>query len=168
MLTVRGLPTYVETSGAGPSLLYLHGAAEWVGYSRELVRRLDQAHQVIQPERRGHGRTADPPGVLSYEEMTADTIALLEQLGVAGSPIVGFSDGAIIALQIARARPDLAGKVVAIAENAHPALRNKVTKEATQFTLLRWALPPSAFESGVRRAFKLQAKGKAQTQGSVA
>ncbi len=65
--------------------------------------------------------------------------------------------------------PDVvAGKVVAIAENAHPALRNKVTKEATQFTLLRWALPPSAFESGVRRAFKLQAKGKAQTQGSVA
>jgi NAD(P)-dependent dehydrogenase (short-subunit alcohol dehydrogenase family) len=65
--------------------------------------------------------------------------------------------------------PDVvAGKVVAIAENAHPALRNKVTKEATQFTLLRWALPPGAFESGVRRAFKLEAKGKARPQGSVA
>jgi len=117
MLTVRGLPTYVETSGAGPALLYLHGAAEWVGYSSELVHRLDQAHRVIQPERRGHGRTADPPGVLSYDEMTGDTTALIEQLGLDRPPIVGFSDGAIIALQIARMRPDLAGKVVAIGPN---------------------------------------------------
>ena len=65
--------------------------------------------------------------------------------------------------------PDVvAGKVVAIAENAHPALRNKVTKEATQFTLLRWALPPSAFESGVRRAFKVEVKGETRARGSAA
>jgi len=117
MLTVRGLPTYVETSGSGPSLLYLHGAAEWVGYSSELVHRLDRAHRVIQPERRGHGRTADRPGPLSYDEMTADTIELIEQMGLDRPPLVGFSDGAIIALQIAIARPDLAGKVVAIGPN---------------------------------------------------
>lgn len=117
MLTVRGLATYVETSGAGAPLVYLHGAAEWAGYSGELVHRLDKKHQVIQPERRGHGRTADPPGALSYAEMTADTIALIEQLGLDRPPIVGFSDGAIIALQIAQARPDLAGTVIAIGPN---------------------------------------------------
>jgi len=117
VLTVRGVPTYVETSGAGPTLLYLHGAAEWVGYSSGLMHRLDQANRVVQPERRGHGRTADQPGALTYEEMTADTIALIEQLGLDRPPIVGFSDGAIIALQIARARPELAGKVVAIGPN---------------------------------------------------
>jgi pimeloyl-ACP methyl ester carboxylesterase len=117
MVAVRGLSTYVETSGAGQPLLYLHGAAEWVGYSSELVRRLDGAHRVIQPERRGHGRTADPPGPLSYDEMTADTIALIERLGLEVPPIVGFSDGAIIALQIARLRPDLSGPVVAIGPN---------------------------------------------------
>jgi pimeloyl-ACP methyl ester carboxylesterase len=117
MLTVRGLPTYVETSGAGPPLLYLHGAAEWVGYSGELVRRLDRTHRVIQPERRGHGRTADAPGPLSYDEMTADTIALIEQLRLDAPNIVGFSDGGIIALQVAMGRPDLAGMVVAIGVN---------------------------------------------------
>jgi hypothetical protein len=47
---------------------------------------------------------------------------------------------------------------VAIADNDRPALRNKVTKEATQFTLLRRMLPPGAFENGVRRAFKVEAK----------
>jgi NAD(P)-dependent dehydrogenase (short-subunit alcohol dehydrogenase family) len=52
--------------------------------------------------------------------------------------------------------PDVvARKVVAIANDAHPKLRNKITKEAKQFTLLRWMLPSGPFESGVRRAFKL-------------
>jgi pimeloyl-ACP methyl ester carboxylesterase len=96
VLTVRGLPTYIETSGAGPPLLYLHGAAEWVGYSRELVLRLDRSQQVIQPERRGHGRTIDPPGPLTYGEMTADTIALIEQRGLNSLDRGGFSDDAIV------------------------------------------------------------------------
>jgi pimeloyl-ACP methyl ester carboxylesterase len=117
VINVRGLPTYVESSGVGPSLLYLHGATEWVGYSDKLVRRLELANQVVQPERRGHGRTLDPPGDLSYADMTEDTIALIEELHLARTHIVGFSDGAIIALQIAQIRPDLVGKVVAIGPN---------------------------------------------------
>jgi NAD(P)-dependent dehydrogenase (short-subunit alcohol dehydrogenase family) len=52
--------------------------------------------------------------------------------------------------------PDVVAKrVVAVANDPHPALRNKVTKEARQFTLLKWMLPSGTFESGVRRAFKL-------------
>jgi NAD(P)-dependent dehydrogenase (short-subunit alcohol dehydrogenase family) len=55
--------------------------------------------------------------------------------------------------------PEVMGrKVVAIANDAHPKLRNTVTREATQFTLLKWLLPQSAFESGVRRGFKLVGK----------
>jgi NAD(P)-dependent dehydrogenase (short-subunit alcohol dehydrogenase family) len=52
--------------------------------------------------------------------------------------------------------PDVvARKVVAIANDRHPKLRNKLTKEAKQFTLLKWLLPSGAFEAGVRRGFKL-------------
>jgi NAD(P)-dependent dehydrogenase (short-subunit alcohol dehydrogenase family) len=55
--------------------------------------------------------------------------------------------------------PEVMGrKVVAIANDAHPRLRNTITREATQFTLLKWLLPQSAFESGVRRGFKLAGK----------
>ena len=52
----------------------------------------------------------------------------------------------------------VARKVAAIAADAHPRLRNTVTKEAMQFTLLKWALPAGAFEVGVRRGFKLAAR----------
>jgi len=51
----------------------------------------------------------------------------------------------------------VAQRVVAIANDPHPKLRNKITKEATQFTLLKRLLPSGAFEAGVRRGFKLEA-----------
>jgi NAD(P)-dependent dehydrogenase (short-subunit alcohol dehydrogenase family) len=52
--------------------------------------------------------------------------------------------------------PDVVAKrVVALANDPHPRLQNKITKEARQFTLLKWMLPAGTFESGVRRAFKL-------------
>jgi NAD(P)-dependent dehydrogenase (short-subunit alcohol dehydrogenase family) len=90
----------------------------------------------------------------------------------AGMDVYAGSRGRVFAVMAKYERkapgPDVvAAKVVAIADNAHPALRNKVTKEATQFTLLRRGLPPGAFENGVRRAFKVEAKGEAQPQGSV-
>jgi NAD(P)-dependent dehydrogenase (short-subunit alcohol dehydrogenase family) len=49
----------------------------------------------------------------------------------------------------------VARKVASIAGDPHPALRNKITREARQFTLLKWLLPPDAFEAGVRRGFRL-------------
>jgi NAD(P)-dependent dehydrogenase (short-subunit alcohol dehydrogenase family) len=55
--------------------------------------------------------------------------------------------------------PELvARKVVAIANDPHPRLRNTLTREARQFRLLKWALPGRAFEAGVRRGFKLAAQ----------
>jgi NAD(P)-dependent dehydrogenase (short-subunit alcohol dehydrogenase family) len=40
-----------------------------------------------------------------------------------------------------------------IVSSPHPALRNRVTTEATLFPLLRWLLPAGAFEGGLRFAF---------------
>ena len=52
----------------------------------------------------------------------------------------------------------VARKVLAIANDPHPKLRNTITKEAKQFTTLRWLLPQGAFEAGVRRGFHLASK----------
>jgi NAD(P)-dependent dehydrogenase (short-subunit alcohol dehydrogenase family) len=53
----------------------------------------------------------------------------------------------------------VARKVVALATDSHPPLRTKITKEARQFTLLKWLLPAGAFEAGVRRGFGLAEPG---------
>lgn len=117
VVDVRGLVTHVETSGEGEPVLYLHGAAEWIGYSARLVDLLARGYRVIEPERRGHGHTPDRDEELTYSDMSADTIALIEAMAVDRPHLVGFSDGAIIALEVAMERPDLVGKVVAIGPN---------------------------------------------------
>ena len=53
--------------------------------------------------------------------------------------------------------PDIVARtVVSIASDPHPALRNKVTKQTRQVTLLKRFIPAAAFEAGIRRNFKLQ------------
>ena len=50
--------------------------------------------------------------------------------------------------------PELvAAKVGKLARAKRPKLRNRVTREATMFSLLRWLLPAGAYQSGVRRGF---------------
>jgi short-subunit dehydrogenase len=52
--------------------------------------------------------------------------------------------------------PDIvAAKIAAIATDPHPALRNKVTRQARQVTRLRWLLPARVFEVVVRRELGL-------------
>jgi NAD(P)-dependent dehydrogenase (short-subunit alcohol dehydrogenase family) len=41
----------------------------------------------------------------------------------------------------------------------NPPLRNRITREATVFTLLRWLLPAAAFEMGTRSGFNLDREG---------
>ena len=69
--------------------------------------------RVTAPEQRGHGRTPDV-GSMSFAAMADDTIRLLEALGIEAADLVGWSDGGILALLIARHRPDLVRRVVAI------------------------------------------------------
>jgi NAD(P)-dependent dehydrogenase (short-subunit alcohol dehydrogenase family) len=57
--------------------------------------------------------------------------------------------------------PDVVAEVFArIVRSNRPALRNRGTTEATLFPLLRWLLPPSAFEGVLRIAFGLDKVSK--------
>lgn len=61
----------------------------------------------------GAGRTADNDGPLSQDEMARDTIALIETLDPPVR-VVGYSDGAVVALLVALARPDLVERLALI------------------------------------------------------
>jgi pimeloyl-ACP methyl ester carboxylesterase len=73
---------------------------------------LAKQFRVFRPDRRGHGRTPDVAGPISYELMAQDTIAFLET--VVGGPayLVGHSDGTPTALTVALRRPDLVRRLV--------------------------------------------------------
>ena len=111
------LRTWYDEQGAGEPLVLLHGGIStnetWGAQMPDFGARF----RVIAPERRGHGHTPDLEGPLSYDVMANDTIGLLE--AVVGDPahLVGWSDGGIVGLLVAMARPDLVRKLVVISAN---------------------------------------------------
>ncbi|MBW5486520.1 alpha/beta fold hydrolase [Streptomyces bambusae] len=118
---ISGVRTWYEAEGAGDPLVLLHGGMctneTWSPQRADLAAR----HRLYLPERRGHGHTPDTEGPLSYQDMADDTVRFVE--AVVGGPahLVGWSDGGIIALLVARDRPDLVRKVVAMGANFRPA-----------------------------------------------
>jgi pimeloyl-ACP methyl ester carboxylesterase len=111
-LPVNGLELYYEEAGAGAPLLMLHGGTatgrSWYPYLPAL-----QPHfRVILPDSRGHGRTNNPAGVLSYRRMADDIAALVQALGLTRPFIFGYSDGGQIALELGLRYPDLAGALI--------------------------------------------------------
>ncbi|HJP77526.1 MAG TPA: alpha/beta hydrolase [Pseudonocardiaceae bacterium] len=112
---------WYEESGAGEPLVLLHPGGAGVD-SRALepqVTALRNQFHVYTPEQRGHGRTPDAAGPLSYEQMAADTIEFLDT--VVGRPVrlLGVSDGAVVALTVALRRPDLVQRLVLAAGIFH-------------------------------------------------
>jgi pimeloyl-ACP methyl ester carboxylesterase len=104
--------TYYEEDGAGEPLVLLHpGGADSRVFEGNLTR-LAAAFHLYRPDRRGHGRTADVPGPITYELMANETIAFLEQVVGEAAYVVGHSDGAIVALVAALMRPDLVRRLV--------------------------------------------------------
>ena len=99
--------TYYEEDGEGEALVLLHpGLADSRAFE-EYVPEFAQHFRVFRPDRRGHGRTPDVEGLITYEQMARDTIAFLERVVGDLAYVLGHSDGAIVALLAALKRPDL-------------------------------------------------------------
>ncbi|WP_329255647.1 alpha/beta hydrolase [Streptomyces canus] len=140
-----GVTTWYEAEGAGDPLLLLHGGLctneTWGAQRADLAAR----YRLFLPERRGHGHTPDVEGSLSYQDMADDTIAFIESVVEGPAYLVGWSDGGIVALLVAIARPDLAQKVVAMGANflpgpessAAPALLDHMSADAPDMAAFR-------------------------------
>ncbi|HEX9063835.1 MAG TPA: alpha/beta hydrolase [Streptosporangiaceae bacterium] len=104
-------------SGELPPVVLLHGgltgASSWSGQAPGLAA---AGYQVFLPERRGHGHTPDVEGPISYDLMAQDTIAYLDQVVGRPAHLIGWSDGAAVALLAARQRPDVAVSLVLIGQ----------------------------------------------------
>ena len=69
---------------------------------------------VIAIDARGHGRTGDVPGPITYERMADDVAAVIRALGVKRADVLGYSMGATTALIAAVRHPDLIDKQVVV------------------------------------------------------
>jgi pimeloyl-ACP methyl ester carboxylesterase len=67
---------------------------------------------VIAVELQAHGHTPDLDRPLSFEQDADDVASLLEQLHIAKTDVMGFSNGGTTSLQIAIRHPELVNKLV--------------------------------------------------------
>ena len=114
---IDGVSIYYETFGKGPPVLILHGGKGVQESMRYQIAALAIDHLVIAPDSRGHGRSTDGPGPLHYADMADDMVGLLDTLHIARADVVGWSDGGIIALDLAMRYPGRIGRVVTMGAN---------------------------------------------------
>lgn len=103
--------------GKGPAVVLLHGGLANSDYWGHQIKALAPRHTVIAVDSRGHGRSTRDARPYGYDLMADDVVALLDTLHVERADIVGWSDGAIIGLDLALRHPTRIRKVFAFAAN---------------------------------------------------
>lgn len=112
-IEVNGASLFVEEQGQGEPVVLVHAGLLSSGSWAGAVPLLAGSFRVITFDSRGHGRSTNPSGALSYEQLADDTAALIEVLGLERPFVGGWSDGGEVALQLGLRHPGLARALIA-------------------------------------------------------
>lgn len=108
-----GLVCHYLAAGSGEPVVMLHGGGSRASNFAEVMASLGEDFAVYAPDLRGFGATQAVPGApITHDLWAADTIALLDHLGLERMRLVGWSLGATVALNVASRLP---GRVASIA-----------------------------------------------------
>ena len=118
---VRGHKLYAyEWENDGEAVLLLHGGlSKTSSWDYIMVPDLEDEFHIFAYDRTAHGFTGDQEGSMHFDFQTREAIAFLEDVVKEPAHLIGWSDGANIALMAAIARPDLVKSIVAIGANFH-------------------------------------------------
>lgn len=112
---VNGLKMYYEVHGTGKPILLLHGAFNTINMAfGQLIPELAKTRQVIALELQGHGRTNDIDRPFSFDAMADDVAALLRQLKIDSTDVLGYSMGGGVAQQLTIRNPSLVRRLILI------------------------------------------------------
>lgn len=117
---IRGFKMYYETYGKGEPLLIIHGNGGSINNFLYQIPYFAKSYQVIIADSRAQGKSTDPADSLSYEMMTDDLNALLDNLHLKSCYVIGWSDGGINGLLLAIRHPDKVKKLAVTGANLWP------------------------------------------------
>jgi len=118
--TIRGIKIYAEQYGNGKPLLLLHGNGGNIGSMSSIIPYFSKRYKVIAVDSRAHGKSTDTKDSLSFEMMADDNAALLDQLLIDSAYVIGWSDGGIVALELAMRHPKKVIKLASTGANLWP------------------------------------------------
>lgn len=97
---------YYQEKGEGEPLFLLHGNGEDGTYFVNQLSFFSDKYRVIAVDTRGHGKSPRGTAPFTMEQFAADLRELMEKLQISRAIILGFSDGANIAMKFALKYPD--------------------------------------------------------------
>ena len=110
---------YIE-AGEGFPLVLLHGNGEDHTYFKGQIGPFSQAYRVIALDTRGHGQSPRGEAPFTLEQFAGDLKDFLDGLGIRRCHLLGFSDGANIALLFALRHPDYVEKLILNGADLYP------------------------------------------------
>nr|WP_244626440.1 alpha/beta hydrolase [Bradyrhizobium ivorense] len=129
---INGISLFHVETGEGSPVVFLHGGLSNSDYFGLQVPEVARRHRVICVDSRGHGRSTRNAQPFGYDLMTDDVVALLDHLQIPRAAIVGWSDGAIIGLDMAMRHPDRVTRVFAFGANTQTSgLKPDIDKNPT-------------------------------------
>jgi pimeloyl-ACP methyl ester carboxylesterase len=162
LATIRagGLEIGYDSHGSGPPLVMLHGATST---GREdfaaQVPLLSKAFRLYLPDARGHGSTRwDGDDGFTYVQLVDDLLAFVDALGLDTFHLLGFSMGAMTALQFATRYPDRLRTLVVVGITTQREPRASVVRRLTDLARIDRVDPAWAALLG-RRHDPVQGEG---------
>lgn len=121
-----GARIWYATYGSGVPVILLHGglgnSGNW-GYQVPAL--VKNGYQAVVIDSRGHGRSTRDERPFSYNMMAADVLSVMDTLNIEKAAVVGWSDGAVIGLILARQAPERIAGVFYFACNMDPSGRKE-------------------------------------------
>ncbi|MBD2869105.1 alpha/beta fold hydrolase [Paenibacillus arenilitoris] len=116
-----GARIWYATYGSGPAVILLHGglghSGNWGYQVPSLVR---SGYRAVLVDSRGHGRSTRDERPFKYERMACDVLAVMDALRLEKAGLVGWSDGAVIAMILAMQAPSRVAGVFYFGCNMDP------------------------------------------------
>jgi pimeloyl-ACP methyl ester carboxylesterase len=117
--SVNGIRMWYAVFGHGSPVILLHGGLASSNYWGLQIPALAPHFEVIVVDSRGHGRSTRNGEPITYHLMASDVLALMDALNISKAAMVGWSDGAIIGLDIAIHHPERLTRLFAFGANSN-------------------------------------------------
>lgn len=128
-----GTRIYYEISGEGSPLFLLHGNGNDARFFSKQIPVFQKYYRVFAVDSRGHGKSGNQSDWLSFRMMAEDLKELMDQENVRQADLVGFSDGANLAIKFASMYPERVRALVLNSGNIHLSGEKWWVRMATYF-----------------------------------
>jgi pimeloyl-ACP methyl ester carboxylesterase len=107
-----GIDVAFQRVGAGPPVVFAHGAALDSRMWGPQISALSDEFTVIAWDEPGYGRSSDVPATFVLTDYAACLAAVIESLGLGAAHVAGLSWGGSVVLELYRHRPDLVATLI--------------------------------------------------------